>query len=168
MLHAVREQIASGADVIKFMATSGMTAAPGVPLGAAELTLEELRAGADVAHARGRPVAAHALGTDGIKTAARAGVDTIEHAPFLDDEGIELLRDRGTVLVPTLTAYHRMAEHAGEGALPVRVARMAEEVHHGHLNVIGRAFRAGLKIGVGTDAGSHFNPHDDIVTELEM
>jgi imidazolonepropionase-like amidohydrolase len=168
MLAVAREQLVSGADVLKFMASAGMTAPPGVPVGAAELTLEELRAGVEVAHSRGRPAAAHALGADSIKNAVRAGVDTVEHGSFLDDEGVELLLKHGATLVPTLTAYHRMEEHAGEGALPLRVAQMAAEVHRGHLRVVGRAFEAGVKIGVGTDAGSHFNPHDDIVTELEM
>jgi imidazolonepropionase-like amidohydrolase len=168
MLAAARAQLMQGADVLKFMASAGMTAPPGVPVGAAELTIDELRAGVEVAHARGRPAAAHALGADSIKNAILAGIDTVEHGSFLDDEGIELFAKHGTTFVPTLTAYHRMEENMGKGALPVRVAQMAAEVHQGHLRVVGRAFKAGVKIGIGTDAGSHFNPHEDIVTELEM
>jgi imidazolonepropionase-like amidohydrolase len=168
MLAAARRQFAAGADLLKLMATSGMTAPPGVPLGTPELSFEELHAGVAVAHALGRRAAAHALGAEGIKNAVRAGVDTLEHGPFLDDEAIELLLAHGTTLVPTLTAYHRMAEHVGRGALPPRVAKLAAEVHQGHLELVGRAFRAGVKIGIGSDAGSHFNPHDDLVTELQL
>ena len=168
VMAVAREQLMKGADVLKFMASAGMTAPPGVPVGAAELTVEELRAGVEVAHQRGRPAAAHALGADAVKNSILAGMDTIEHGSFLDDESIELFVKHGTTFVPTLAAYHQMEVHMGQGALPVRVAQMAAEVHQGHLRVVRRAFDAGVKIGVGSDAGSHFNPHEDIVTELEM
>ena len=95
-------------------------------------------------------------------------MDTVEHGSFMDDECIELFVKHGTTFVPTLAAYHQMETHAGQGALPLRVAQMAAEVHQGHLRVVRRAFEAGVKIGVGSDAGSHFNPHEDVVTELEL
>jgi imidazolonepropionase-like amidohydrolase len=168
VMAVAREQLTRGADVLKFMASAGMTAPPGVPLGAAELTREELQAGVEVAHQRGRPAAAHALSAAAIKNAILAGMDTIEHGSFLDDECLELFVKHGPTFVPTLTAYHQMELHAGQGALPPRVAQMAAEVHQGHLRVVKQAFDAGVKIGVGSDAGSHFNPHEDVVTELEL
>ena len=100
---AVREQMWEGADCIKLIATGGVLTKGAVP-GNAQLTPDELSAAIDEAHRHGLRVAAHAIGTEGIKNALRAGIDSIEHGSLLDDEAIELLKSRNAYLVPTLCA----------------------------------------------------------------
>ena len=100
---AVRYQIKYGADVIKTCATGGVLS-EGDAVGATQYTFEELKALVDEAHKLERKVAAHAHGTEGIKIAVRAGVSSIEHGSFLDEEGARLMKERGTFLVPTLSA----------------------------------------------------------------
>jgi len=96
--HAVREQVKYGVDVIKILATGGVLSQGDKP-GAEQLTYEEMKMAVDTAHAAGRKVAAHAHGTQGIKDAIRAGVDSIEHGSLIDAEGIEMAKARGTYLV---------------------------------------------------------------------
>src|SRR5437773_3012071 len=103
VVKAVREQIRAGADVIKFIATGGVLT-PGVSPGASQLTFNELRAGVDEAGRSGRRVAAHAHGAEGMKTAIRAGVHSIEHGTLMDQEALELFLVHKTFLVPTLSA----------------------------------------------------------------
>ena len=100
---AVRYQIKYGADVIKTCATGGVLS-EGDAVGATQYTYEELKAMVDEANKLERKVAAHAHGTEGIKIAVRAGVSSIEHGSFLDDEGARMMKERGTFLVPTLSA----------------------------------------------------------------
>jgi imidazolonepropionase-like amidohydrolase len=97
----VRENIKFGADVIKVMATGGVISEGDTPA-LAQYSPEGLKAIVETAHGLGRKVAAHAHGTVGIKNAVLAGVDSIEHGSYLDDEGIELMKERGTYLVPTV------------------------------------------------------------------
>jgi imidazolonepropionase-like amidohydrolase len=101
VMKQVRENIKFGADVIKVMATGGVISEGDNPA-LAQYSPEELKAIVETAHGLGRKVAAHAHGTVGIKNAVLAGVDSIEHGSYLDDEGIELMKERGTYLVPTV------------------------------------------------------------------
>ena len=96
--HAVRAQIKYGVDVIKLHATGGVMSLGDQP-GAEQLTYEEMKMAVDEAHKAGRKVAAHAHGTQGIKDAVRAGVDSIEHGSLIDDEGIQMMKEHGTYLV---------------------------------------------------------------------
>src|SRR5919197_954068 len=96
--HVVRAQVKYGVDVIKILATGGVLSKGDSP-GAPQYTLEELKAAAEEAHMSGRKIAAHAHGTQGIKNAILAGIDSIEHASLIDDEGIRLAKERGTYLV---------------------------------------------------------------------
>src|SRR5262249_36592226 len=98
MRHAVRGQMKYGVDVIKVCASGGVFSRGDKP-GSPQFTVEELRAAVEEAHAAGRKVAAHAHGAQGIKNAVAAGVDSIEHGSFLDDEGIALMKAHGTFLV---------------------------------------------------------------------
>src|SRR5205807_8264120 len=98
---AVREQLKAGADCVKFIATGGVMT-PGVQPGAQQLTLDELRAGVEEAHKAGRTTAAHAHGSDGMKAAVLAGIDSIEHGSFMTDEIIGLMNERGTFYSATL------------------------------------------------------------------
>ena len=119
---AVREQMWAGADCIKMIATGGVMTKGAVP-GNAQLTPDELAAAIDEAHRHGLRVAAHAIGTQGIKNALRAGIDSIEHGTLLDDEAIALFKERNVYLVPTLSAPTCILAHLEDGQQPEYVVR---------------------------------------------
>jgi imidazolonepropionase-like amidohydrolase len=110
---------------------------------------------------------AHAQATEGIKNAVRAGIRSIEHGIYLDDEAIEMMLDRGTFLVPTLVAPTGVKKAAEAGAaIPEAVVRKAEEVIEAHLESFQRAVAAGVKIAMGTDSG--VTPHGENLEELSL
>jgi len=113
---AVRYQVKYGADVIKICATGGVLS-EGDAVGATQYTLDEMKAAVDEAAKLDRKVAAHAHGTEGIKLAVRAGVASIEHGSFLDDEGARLMVQKGTYLVPTISAGEFVENAAKSGRL---------------------------------------------------
>jgi imidazolonepropionase-like amidohydrolase len=164
---AVRRQIEAGADFIKAMATGGFGKA-GERLDHSELDLEQLAAAADAAHAAGRRLTVHAYGTRGIRDAIAAGADSVEHATFLDDEVLRLLKERGIFIVPTLTNTYRVATEGAKGGVPPYIIASAAAALPAMLANAGRAWRAGARMALGTDAGSWINPHDDIATELRL
>ena len=164
---AVREQYAAGAGCIKLIATGGVLTKGAVP-GQDQLSEEEMLAAITEAHTHNLRVAAHAIGTNGIKNALRAGVDSIEHGHFVDDEGIGLFLEHGAYLVPTLAALTRICENAESGNLPEYVVRKATEIReHAAVN-ISKAWRAGVPIAGGSDAGTPFNHHGDYAYEVEL
>jgi imidazolonepropionase-like amidohydrolase len=164
---AVREQMRAGADCIKMIATGGVLTRGAVP-GNAQLMPEELQAGIDEAHRHGLRVASHAIGTQGIKNALRAGVDSIEHGHMLDDEALELLKTTGAYLVPTLTAPTCILENLEGSGQPQFVIDKAQHVGAAMLVSIRRAFEAGVKIAGGSDAGTPFNYHQNYAYEVEL
>ncbi len=164
---AVREQLLAGADCIKPIATGGVLTKGAVP-GNAQLLPEELEAAIDEAHRHGLRVAAHAIGTEGIKNALRAGVDSIEHGHMLDDEALDLLKRGGAYVVPTLTAPTCILAHIGGGEQPSWVVDKAHAVNEHMVRSIRRAFEAGVKIAGGSDAGTPFNYHDKYAYEVEL
>jgi len=164
---AVREQIKAGADLVKIMATGGVIT-PGVEPGSPQYTEAELRAGVEEAHKAGRRVASHAQGTQGVLNALRAGVDSIEHGIFLDDETIALMAERGVALVPTLAPVHNIERQGLEAGLPEWMVAKTHRVKGPHLDSLRRARQAGLKIALGTDAGCPFNRHGANLTELRL
>lgn len=164
---AVREQRANGADCIKLIATGGVLTKGAVP-GNVQLSEDEMRAAIIEARVHGMPVAAHAIGTDGIKNALRAGVTSIEHGHMLDDEAIELFKKTGAYLVPTLTAPTCILEHMHDGAQPDFVVRKAAEVSEHMIKNIAKAYRAGVKIAGGSDAGTPYNYHENYAYEIEL
>jgi imidazolonepropionase-like amidohydrolase len=164
---AVREQLKAGADVIKLMATGGVLT-PGVEPGAAQLTEDELRAGILEAHKASRRTATHAQGTEGVKAAIRAGIDTVEHGIFLDDEAIEMMKERQIVLVPTLAAVYQITQAGRARGIPQYVMDKMEKVTSAHTNSFQLAWRSGIIIAAGNDGGTPFNPHEDLVTELRL
>src|SRR5678815_1183004 len=113
---AVRYMVKYGADVIKTCATGGVLS-EGDAVGATQYTYEEMKALVDEATKLGRKVAAHAHGTEGIKIAVRAGVASIEHGSFLDEEGARMMAEKGTYLVPTLSAGEAVERAAKSGVL---------------------------------------------------
>jgi imidazolonepropionase-like amidohydrolase len=149
---AVRYQVKSGADVIKMCATGGVLS-EGDAVGATQYTLEEMRALVDEATKLGRKVAAHAHGTEGIKLAVRAGVSSIEHGSFLDDEGAQMMAQRGTFLVPTLMAGETVERFAKNGVLTGLRAEKALAAAAAMRKSIHIAVAHGIPIALGTDAG---------------
>src|SRR5665213_1840321 len=122
----------------------------------------------DEARTHGMRVAAHAIGTNGIKNALRAGVTSIEHGHLLDDEAIELFKSRETYLVPTLAAVYRIYENIAGGTQPDFVVRKATELYQHAGENIRKAYRAGVKIAGGSDAGTPYNRHEDYAYEVEL
>jgi imidazolonepropionase-like amidohydrolase len=164
---AVREQLKAGADCIKLIATGGVLTKGAVP-GNAQLLPEELEAAIGEAHRHTMRTAAHAIGTQGIKNALRAGIDSIEHGHLLDDEAIELFKSRGAYLVPTLTAPTCILEHVHEGHQPEFVVRKAESLAEAMATNIRRAYEAGVKVAGGSDAGTPYNYHENYAYEVEL
>ncbi len=164
---AVREQLLAGATCVKFIATGGVLTQGAVP-GNAQLTPDELSAGIDEAHRHGLRAAAHAIGTLGIKNALRGGIDSVEHGHMLDDEAIELFKASGSYLVPTLTAPTCMLEHVAEGLQPAWAVAKAQTVAEEMRVNIARAYRAGVKIAGGSDAGTPYNLHENYAYEIEL
>ncbi len=154
----VREVIKYGADLIKFCATGGVLS-KGDDVGVRQYELEEMRAIVEEAHKLGRKVAAHAHGTEGIKTAILAGVDSIEHASLIDDEGIRLARERGTFLV--MDIYNDtfiLTKGAEMGMLPESLEK-ERQIGQLQRDNFARAHRSGARIAFGTDGGVY--PHGD-------
>jgi imidazolonepropionase-like amidohydrolase len=162
----VRELVRAGADVIK-VATSGGVLSPTDDPRHAHFREDELAALVAEAAAAGRWVMAHAQAADGVKAAVRAGIRSIEHGIYLDDEAIELMLERGTWLVPTLVAPRGVLAAARSGMpLPEASVRKALEVTEAHADSFRRAVAAGVKVAMGTDSG--VTPHGRNLAELEL
>lgn len=154
----VREQVKYGVDVIKILATGGVLSAGDKP-GAEQFTYEELKVAADEAHRAGRKIAAHAHGTQGIKDAVRAGIDSIEHGSLIDDEGIQLMKQHGTYLDADIYNDDYILGKAGEFGLPMEMINKEKTVGKLQRENFAKAVAAGVKISFGTDAGVY--PHGD-------
>ena len=153
---AVRYQAKYGADVIKTCATGGVLS-EGDAVGVPQYTYEEMKALVDEATKLERKVAAHAHGAEGIKIAVRAGVSSIEHGSFLDEEGAKLMLQHGTYLVPTLSAGEAAEKAAKSGALKGLRAQKAIAAAAAMRNGVKIAVKDGVPIALGTDAG--VGPH---------
>lgn len=149
---AVRNQIMQGADVIKFAATGGVGSDVAGGL-ARQMFEDEMRAVIETAKSFGRRTAAHAHGKDGIDTALRAGVDSIDHGSFIDDQTIALFKERGAYLVPTMMAPIAALDQARRGDRPPASLAKAEEAAAAMNESHKRAIKAGVKIAFGTDSG---------------
>ena len=162
-----RENLKNGADCIKIMATGGVLT-PGVEPGAQQLGEEEIRAGVEEAHKVGKKTATHAQGTEGIKAALRAGIDTVEHGIFLDDEAIQMMVERGVVFVPTLAAPYQIVEAGEDRGIPAYALEKSRRVMASHFRSFEWAAAAGVTIAAGNDGGTPFNPSHDLITELRL
>jgi imidazolonepropionase-like amidohydrolase len=154
--HKVRENIKYGSDLIKVCATGGVLSLGDNPQHS-QYSLEEMKAIVADAHRLGRKVAAHAHGAEGIRWAAEAGVDSIEHGSYIDDAGIAIMKEHGTYLVPTLYLGDWMMENAGLTHLPPPLLAKAQEVIPAARKNIAHAFASGVKVAFGTDAAVY--PH---------
>ena len=166
VVRAVREQVAAGAEVIKFIASGGVLT-PGTSPECAQMTPEELAAGMAEARRAGRRVAAHAHGAEGMKNAIKAGTHSIEHATLMDEEAAGLMREYGVFMVPTLSA---LATTAGCGlacGIPASALTKAKSMQARHEASFKKAATAGIAIALGTDAGTPFNYHGENAQELE-
>src|SRR5258705_1262105 len=152
----VREEVKYGADVIKISATGGVLSKGDSPE-ATQFSDEEIRAIVIEAHRLGRKVAAHAHGAAGIKQAVLAGVDSIEHASFIDDDAIRLMKEKGTYLVPTIYLGDWFMENYQRIGVPEFMVEKAKVVMPAARQNIARAFKAGVKVAFGTDAAVY--PH---------
>jgi imidazolonepropionase-like amidohydrolase len=150
---AVRQRYKEGSDTIKITATGGVLSIAKSGLNP-QMTEEEIRAVVTTARDYGFKVAAHAHGTEGIKRAVRGGVDTIEHGTFMDDEGIKLMKERGTFYVPTISAGRWVYDQAQDpNFFPAIVRPKALQVGPQIQSTFARAYKAGVKILYGTDTG---------------
>lgn len=156
IMHRVREVIKYGADVVKFCASGGVFSKGDNPL-LEQYSPEEMRVLITEAHRLGRKVATHAHSAISIKDAVRAGVDSIEHGIFLDQEGIELMKEHHTFLVPTSYPLFWFEEHESQMNLPPWVVEKAAIIIPAAKKNMANAFRSGVRVALGTDAGVY--PH---------
>ncbi|ATC88934.1 Xaa-Pro dipeptidase [Pseudoalteromonas arctica] len=152
----VRENIKYGANAIKFCATGGVFS-KGTKVGAQQYSFEEMKAIVDEAHMRDLPVAAHAHGTSGIKTAIKAGVDSVEHASFLDDEAIALAKEHGTWLSMDIYNTEYTLTYGEQNGVDEENLNKERQVSKRQRDSFSRAVKAGVKMVFGTDAAIY--PH---------
>lgn len=151
---AARWNLKHGAQTIKLMATGGVSLDGEQPTDE-QLSVEELTAAVLEAHHKGKPAMAHAQGTQGIKNAILAGVDSVEHAVYLDDETIQMLLDTNTAIVPTMAAPWQMLQHKDD--IPAYMYDKASALWEAHQQSIRDAAAAGVNVVMGTDAGTSYN-----------
>ena len=162
---AVRYNIKHGADVIKTCATGGVLSLTD-DVDTPQLTQAELDALVDEAHALRRKTAAHAHGATGAKRAIRAGIDSIEHGSFLDDQALDMMKQRGTFYVPTLMAAEGLKERLTDGYVPPVIAVKARQAMASLDATVRKAIARGVKIVVGTDATVY--PHGRNAEEFHL
>jgi imidazolonepropionase-like amidohydrolase len=163
---AVRQRYKDGSDTIKITATGGVLSIAKNGLNP-QMTEEEIRAVVTTARDYGFKVAAHAHGTEGIKRAVRGGVDTIEHGTFMDEEGMRLMKERGTFYVPTISAGRWVFDQAQDpNFFPTVVRPKALQVGPQIQSTFAKAYKAGVKILFGTDTG--VGKHGDNAREFKL
>jgi imidazolonepropionase-like amidohydrolase len=158
----VRRIVRAGADVIKCATTGGASSRPGHGPRDGAFNLEEMQTLVDEAHALDRRVMCHALGGPGLRVAVEAGVDSIEHGCYLDEEPalLDKMAQRGIFFVPTFAVY----EYHRKSALP-HIRERARHLQEHHVESLQRALAAGVKIAAGTDAGGHGHPSNAMEIE---
>ncbi len=154
----VREQVKYGVDVIKISASGGVLSKGDQP-GAPQYSFEELKMAADTAHNAGRKIAAHAHGAQSIRMAIEAGIDSIEHASLVDDEGIRLAKQHGTYFVMDIYDDDYILGNAKNFGIPEEMLVKERGVGKAQRENFRKAFKAGVKMAFGTDAGVY--PHGD-------
>lgn len=162
-----QEVVERGVDTLKLIATGGMMT-KGTSLDAAPYSVQELRAMVEVAHENNLISSVHAHGAAGMRNSVQAGVTTIEHGTFLEDDILGEMLQRGTWLCPTLTAPHSIKTFGREGGLPEDMMQKMDRAYGIRMASFEKAYKAGVKIGFGTDAGTPNNPFDKTWFELKM
>jgi len=164
VIKAVREQVHAGCDLVKIMATGGVMT-PGVSPMDAHYSAEEMKAGVHEAKRFRKSTASHAQGTLGILNAVRAGIDSIEHGIFMDDDCLREMLEAETYLVPTIAAVRNIIANADNG-IPAYAVEKARAVEQRHRESFQMYYKAGGRIAMGTDAGTPFNLHGENAMEL--
>jgi imidazolonepropionase-like amidohydrolase len=162
---AAREQLKEGADLLKVMATGAIMNPGGVP-GASQLDIDEIKAVVDEGAKLGRHTAAHAHGAQGIINAVLAGVRTIEHGTMADDAAIGMMADKGIFLVPTLVVHECWINHRKSRDVPDFMLEKSNAIERHGQEVLHKAIAAGVRIAMGTDAGTNFNYHGKNSNEI--
>jgi len=162
---AAREQLRDGADFVKICSSGGVMS-PTDPVDTPQFTSEEIQAMVYEAACVGRTVASHAHGATGIKNAVLAGVKTIEHGSLVDDEAVKHMAQRGCFHVPTLVAGWNIVQHGKEAGIPAYAVDKAEEIAYEVRKNAMRSHRGGVKVAMGTDAGTPFNRHGGNAQEI--
>jgi len=163
-----RKRIREGVDVLKIMTTGGVLSEKDAP-DQSQFTDAEVQAFVEEAHRVGIPVASHAQGAPGIKTALRNGVDTIEHGFYLDEECLDLFEETGAIFVPTLSIMHRLLEAGADHGVPEYGLEKAREASEAHFEAVERAVDRDIPIATGTDfIGPELVPHGENALELEL
>ena len=164
VVKAVREQIHAGSDLIKIMATGGVMT-PGVNPEDAHYSADEMRVGVAEASRFHKTSASHAQGAEGIMNAVLAGITSIEHGIFMDQQCLDAMMEKGTYLVPTLSAVQNILNNADNGIADY-VVEKSRRVFEKHRESFKMFYKAGGKIAMGTDAGTPFNLHGENAKEL--
>lgn len=165
MRAAARLNLKYGADCIKIMATGGVMSYGDDP-NASQFTVEELKGAIDVAKEQGKTTFAHAHGANGIKNAVKAGITSIEHGMLIDEEGMELMAEHHTWMVPTIIAAKNIVVY-GKNVLPQWMVEKAALVLENHKTHCMKLRDMGVKFAFGTDAGSAFNRHGEQTVEFQ-
>ena len=163
--NAVRQQVKDGVDWVKVEA-SGTGFNPLCPAERDTISAEELQAVVDEATDKGKPVACHAESRNSIIKAARAGVRTIEHAIYLDDEGLEAILEHDVAVCPTLGLYTAYAEKGLEFGIPPEVVTNHRRTHEKHVEAIRKAHESGVVIIAGSDSGLSNFPQGGALEEI--
>jgi len=161
----VREASKYGADLIKITATGGVLSQQGRGL-EAHFSDAEMKSIVDTARSLGLNVAAHAHGARGIEAAARAGVQTIEHGTYIDEAAAKVMREKGTILIPTLMAFQGIKKNLGKEFYTPVVEDKVRAVAPYAESIVERARKWGVKMAFGTDAGVY--PHGQNASELAL
>jgi len=167
---AVREQLKKGADVIKVMASGGLSNYPDEKPQACHLSLAELRAITTVAHEHSRKVCAHAMANRAIRNCIEANIDSIEHGVYLDEDSAQIMGEKGITLVPTFANVARVAdpEYNATAGMPGRAEELRTGVLEPHAESVRMAIAAGVMIGVGTDSAGHYIDELTMLCDLGM
>ena len=165
---AVRLVLRDGVDLIKICTSGGVFSEKDEPAWP-QFTLEEIEAIVDEAHRVGRRVAAHAEGWEGIKNAILGGVDTVEHGDQIDEELIELIKEKGKILVPTMAIDDAMVKHGEKAGIPTWAMRKIRELRSVNIRNYQKAYKAGVRMAIGTDyGGPEIFPMGGNAVELEL
>jgi imidazolonepropionase-like amidohydrolase len=164
---AARLQIKAGADFLKVMAT-GAFMNPGGDPGTVQYSVDEMKAIVEEAQKVGKKVAAHAHANQGIVNAIEAGVNTIEHGSFIEDDTIEMMIEKGLYLVPTFVAGYHMIKNGIEKGVPSFIIEKSYRSRETRAKCLRRACEAGVKIVFGSDAGTNYNYHGNNAMELVL
>lgn len=164
---ATRQNIASGAKFIKIIATGGVLT-PGTKTGVAQYSLDELAAIIYEAKRVGIKTAAHAIGTEGIKNCVLSGIDSIEHGSYLTEEIVEMMLQKNTYHVPTLSAYYQVVKNGTQAGIPQETVDKAVNAESSNTESFKMSYEKGVRFAAGTDAGTPYNFHGSIALELEL